>query len=96
MPNALEQALARANRTDERIGLFGKSHQQQIAERVVVDVGEAMGERASICSRSRKRPVDPPSSAMATTESICAPMSRRAAMRRGWPVPPPMETALRR
>ena len=47
MPNTLEQALARANRTDERIGLFGKSHQQQVAERVVVDVGETMGERTS-------------------------------------------------
>ena len=42
---------------------------------------------------SRKMPVEPPSSAMATTALVCAPSESSVRMDMGAPVPPPMTTA---
>ena len=117
VPDAAQQALAGVDGLDEGARLLGKRHEQEVSERMVVDVGKAMGKGAgdgrrrvlgeggealahvpggTTCSCSRSRPVEPPSSAIATTESICAPIRRSAAMSRGCPVPPPMETAFSR
>ena len=43
---------------------------------------------------SRKRPVEPPSSAIATTALVSTPSESRVRMDTGAPVPPPMTTAL--
>ena len=42
---------------------------------------------------SRRMPVDPPSSAMATTALVSSPSDRSVRMDMGAPVPPPMTTA---
>ncbi len=44
---------------------------------------------------SRSTPVEPPSSAMATTALVCTPNDSRVRMDTGAPVPPPMTTARR-